>query len=138
MNESRSGALTLEGAKKAAAHGSLHMWLQCFLRSPEGLNTSLADYLESTLHAYEGPTLLELSKLHRIAGPEPGLRWPWPRQEWEADVVSKVRALQTGWEPPPLIADATSYGLSDGNRRFEALVRQRIEAYWTILIRHQG
>ena len=126
-------SLTLAGAMAAAASEDLHEWLQVFLRSPEGLNVSLADHFELTQPRYERPEMIELSRMTPITGPDPSFRWQADPDQWEADISAKAAALEAGWEPPPLVADRQSLVLSDGNRRYEALRRCGQLTYWTIL-----
>jgi hypothetical protein len=133
--------LTLQGALTAGERGELHVWLQRFLRSPESLNISLADYLDNAVGEYEGPIVVPLASVVRITGPEPkAVLGPWGGVDpatWEPDIARMVTGLEGGWEPTPLVASKEHRFLSDGNHRHEALRRSGRVEYWTILITHQ-
>jgi hypothetical protein len=60
---------------------------------------------------------------------------PIDEHEWEADVQSMEASVESGWAPPPLLAEYQDGRilLQDGNHRYEALVREGAASAWVLV-----
>ena len=78
---------------------------------------------------------IELSRLVRVCGPEPDMRYRKTLDEWEASVAAIVSTLDHPARLPPLIArpDDGKLELSDGNHRHAAMTREGWNTGWTLI-----
>lgn len=121
---------TLSAALAAEERGEVGAWVQVFLRG-SGMNVGFADGL---LLADRWWLLFEfpLDLLGTCSGPDPHCDFPRNAERWETAVNGLVAAMESGWEPPPLIAEGTTLIVRDGSHRYEALRRAGFDRYWTI------
>jgi hypothetical protein len=126
----------LASARRAADAGETATWVGEFLAT-EGGNEILAAALAQDPHWWAGPLWLPLDRLERLAGPEDeDVLCVIDPEEWEDDVAAMEEELESGWEPPPLLAQHEPDGrllLQDGNHRFEALSRDGAEGAWVLI-----
>lgn len=124
---------TLQGAMDYARKGLIEAWVHGFLNGP-GHNKAFSDGLKLRHRFYAGPMLVELDKLNRRCGPEPGMIYRVDRDGFESIVNGMIHALQHGWDMPPLIVNYASgyYEVNDGNHRHEALKRIGVKVYYAI------
>lgn len=126
----------LASARRAAAEGRTAEWVGAFLAT-EGGNELLAAALAQDPHWWAGPMWLPLSSLERLAGrDDEDVLCVVDPDEWEGDVAAMEEELESGWEPPPLLAQHERDGrllLQDGNHRFEALSRDGAEGAWVLV-----
>jgi hypothetical protein len=125
----------LEGARRAAARDETARWVGDFLASKGSDNAILAAALAQRRHWWLGPVELPIADLVRLAGPEDDALVPIDEREWEADVQSMEESVESGWEPPPLLAEYQDGRvlLQDGNHRYEALAREGADAAWVLV-----
>jgi hypothetical protein len=125
----------LAGARRAAADGETARWVGDFLASKGSDNAILAAALAQKPHWWLGPIELPIDDLVRLAGPEDDALVPIDEQEWESDVRSMEESVESGWEPPPLLAEfqAGRILLQDGNHRYEALAREGARSAWVLV-----
>jgi hypothetical protein len=125
----------LASAQRAAAAGESARWVGDFLASAGSDNATLAAALAQRRHWWLGPIELPLEDLVRLAGPEDDALVPIEEREWEQDVRSMEASVESGWEPPPLLAEYQDGRvlLQDGNHRYEALVRDGASSAWVLV-----
>jgi hypothetical protein len=134
MSDVRAG-FDLAGARRAAAADETARWVGNFLASKGSDNAVLAAALAQERHWWLGPVELPIDALVRLAGPEDDALVPIDEREWEADVRSMEASVESGWEPPPLLAEyqAGRVLLQDGNHRYEALAREGAATAWVLV-----
>jgi hypothetical protein len=125
----------LASAQRAAAADESARWVGEFLASPGSDNATLAAALAQRRHWWLGPIELPLDDLVRLAGPEDDALVPIEEQEWEHDVRSMEASVESGWQPPPLLAEYQDGRvlLQDGNHRYEALTREGASTAWVLV-----
>ena len=125
----------LAGAQRAAAAGESARWVGDFLASAGSDNATLAAALAQRRHWWLGPIELPLDDLVRLAGPEDDALVPIEEHEWEQDVRSMEASVESGWQPPPLLAEYQDGRvlLQDGNHRYEALAREGAATAWVLV-----
>lgn len=125
----------MAGARRAAAAGETARWVGDFLASKGSDNAILAAALALRPHWWLGPIELPIDDLIRLAGPEDDALVPIDEQEWESDIRSMTESVESGWEPPPLLAEfqAGRILLQDGNHRYEALARDGAASAWVLV-----
>lgn len=76
-----------------------------------------------------------VADLVRLAGPEDEVLVPIEPEDWEDDVESMEESIESGWEPPLLLAQfhEGQLLLQDGNHRYEALVRTGEQDAWVLV-----
>ncbi|MDP3941622.1 MAG: hypothetical protein Q8Q49_04930 [bacterium] len=120
-------------ALTAKEKGLLMEWVKAYLEK-EG-NRGLLDALSQNRTDYIDLVEFPLSLLKKIDGPEeiPNRQ---PLDVWETRVSILETNIGNGEFPPPLIVTDFWKPLEivDGNHRHEALIRNGIDAYWTIFI----
>jgi hypothetical protein len=129
------GRFDLESARRAAAEDDTARWVGEFLASAGSDNATLAAALAQRRHWWLGPIELPLDELVRLAGPEDDALVPIDEHEWEHDVGSMEASVESGWQPPPLLAEYQDGRvlLQDGNHRYEALARDGASAAWVLI-----
>ena len=132
-----SGSAFDLAAARAAAEGgeaSLEAWVDAYLRGP-GDNVAFADGLAREPRRWRGPVLLPLTRMERVCGPEPGLRYPMPEAPWRQTVGTLARGFERLDAFPPVILqyDEGAMLLSDGNHRHACFSLLGLEACWAIV-----
>jgi hypothetical protein len=124
---------TLTSAREAHAAGELSAWSQAFLRGPGG-NLGVADPLfeDDDINIYVLAEV-DLADVYPCSGPDPEFDFPVPPDDYEEHVEAMMRALETGWDAPPLFVHMKSLLLVDGTHRREALLRLGRQRYWSVL-----
>lgn len=127
-------AFTLEGANQFSEAGCIEEWVHLFLKTV-GNNISFSEGLKLQKRYWRGPIQLPLAKLQRCCGPEEGMTYHNPLEEWEIRVGKLYGLLQEGWQYPPLIAQHIEGKLiiNDGNGRHEALRRLNYTSCWAVV-----
>ena len=135
MSENGRGRFDLSGARRAADEGETARWVGDFLASKGSDNAVLAAALAQRRHWWLGPIELPIDDLIRLAGPEGDALCPIDEDEWETDVRSMEQSVESGWEPPPLLAEFQDGRilLQDGNHRYEALAREGAPSAWVLV-----
>jgi hypothetical protein len=125
----------LRSAQRAAAAGETARWVGDFLASRGSDNAVLAAALAQRRHWWLGPVELPVADLVRLAGPEDDALVPIDEAEWESDVEAMEESVESGWEPPPLLAEYQNGRvlLQDGNHRYEALTREGATSAWVLV-----
>lgn len=125
----------LESACAAAARDETALWVGQLLASPGSDNAVLAAALAQEEHWWVGPVRIPVGDLVRLAGPEDDALCEIDSDDWEADVSAMTESVESGWEPPPLLAEfqAGRLLLQDGNHRYEALVREGAAHAWVLI-----
>jgi hypothetical protein len=131
----RTHHFDLAGARRAAGDGETARWVGDFLASRGSDNEVLAAALAQRRHWWLGPIELPVEDLVRLAGPEDDALCPIDGDEWESDVRAMEDSVESGWEPPPLLAEfqAGRILLQDGNHRYEALAREGAPTAWVLV-----
>ena len=124
----------LAAAQIAAGNGDLESWVHRYLNGP-GNNSTFSEGLAREDRFWRGPFEIELEKLERTCGPEPGMQYWEPADGW----VARVATLRDGFRGvehyPPLLVQYESGKLwiRDGNHRYAALESLRVGTCWIIL-----
>ena len=130
------GNYSTDEARAAAERDELIDWVVAFLSSPGSDNAPLAVSLRDEGLSWAGPVRLPIDELPRLAGPSdhPVLQ-PVDDDEWADGVDELARSIETGTEPPPVIATFRDgrLGLEDGNHRVEALRRAGRTEAWVVV-----
>jgi hypothetical protein len=125
----------LASAQAAADAGQLAAWVDRYLRTGPRANLPFAEGLKLARRWWSGPHQVGLDQLVRCCGPEPGMPFRVPAEDWERHVSALAQGLSTPEALPPLIiqyADG-SYLISDGNTRHEAMRRRGWRSCWVIV-----
>lgn len=114
--------------------GRIEEWVHLFLNSV-GDNVPFSEGLKLQKRYWLGPIMMELDRLNRCCGPEIGIKYVMPEENWERHVGEMQKMIRKGWDMPPLIVNHQNGYLevNDGNHRYEALKREGIDRYWVIL-----
>ncbi len=125
---------TSEGALRAAKKGHLEEWIHEFL-SNEGNNIPFSQGLKLEPRYFIGPMKMPLSLFTRCCGPEPELKYTIDKQGFEHRVNAIIGRLENGWDMPPLIVNYfdDQFELSDGNHRYEALIKKGVKEHYFII-----
>ena len=126
---------TNSSAKDFADVGKFEEWIHLFLCG-EGGNKAFSDGLKIKKRRYHAPKLYALDTFKRICGPESDMKWIIDEIGFNERVAKIMERYKKGdWDMPPLIIENhdTNYELSDGNHRYEALIRSEIKEYWVII-----
>lgn len=127
-------SFTLKEAAACAREGRIEEWVHVFLLG-EGGNRALSDGLKLKKRYWAGPVRVDTNRLMRCCGPEADMEYVLDRDEWEDRIEHFRRAIRSGWDMPPVIAENRAGRLSvrDGNHRLEALAREGRRSCWTII-----
>lgn len=125
---------SLNSAFKAKENNTLKKWAIDFL-TEEGNNTKLAKIINDITCVRIDLVEYPLLNLTRITGPEKDMIFHEDKIIWEQRVQSLQELINKGYELPPLIATNfwSDLHISDGCHRHEALLRNGIKKYWTIV-----
>jgi hypothetical protein len=129
-------AFGLASARRATRKGRIAEWVGEFLASRGSNNAVLAAALAQRPHQWAGPVRVRLEELERLAGPaDEDVLCPIEPDEWEGDVGAMEDSIDTGWDPPPLLAEYRDgrLFLQDGNHRYEALARAGEQHAWVLV-----
>ncbi|MCK8058660.1 MULTISPECIES: ParB N-terminal domain-containing protein [unclassified Fusibacter] len=131
--EKSTYTFSISEAIKYAQNDLIETWLTNFL-SGIGNNPGLASGLRIEPRNYLGPVLVDLKTFNRCCGPEPEMKHHEPTGNFEARVKSIEQAIVSGYEMPPLLVNLEkgALELTDGNHRYESLLRAGYTHYWTI------
>jgi hypothetical protein len=127
---------TLQSALAAKTQIELESWVHAYLQT-DGNNQAFSDGLKLVERQYHGPIHLDLNRIQRCCGPEEGMKYPVPKDGFELRVSNIQKAYRTGFDLPPLIVNFSNgeFTLNDGNHRYEALVREKVQRFpvifWT-------
>lgn len=122
-------------AQQAAKKNKIALWIEKYLKGSRENKALLGRIRKLSRCYWVGPISFELNKLKRCCGPEPELPFCEPKQKWERRIKVLVCLLNQGWQPEPIIVTNVFKGyltVSDGNHRYEALLRKGIKKYWTL------
>jgi len=125
---------TMAGALRWADAGKLETWIHEYLTG-EGNNKAFSDGLKLMQRRYFGPIVFPLRHLVRCTGPEETMKYRVSRDSFEQRVQRIGQALQQGFDLPPLIVHyfGGQFELNDGNHRYEALIRNRVEHFGVVI-----
>lgn len=123
----------LEEALAASAEGRLLDWTVNFLMQYEN-SKLLARKLRLTKRSLAGPEEIELDRLIRVCGPEPGMVWPEPAEMFQSRVNEITERIFNGHQSAPIMAGRSGSKLlvNDGTHTLEALKQLGYERYWVI------
>jgi len=119
---------TLKSALACKSHASLEEWIHGFLQG-EGNNIELSDGLKKEKRIYTGPVYSPIESLTRVCGPEEGMLYYEPKENFDDRVEILVDLYKHGWDMPPLIVNdlREEYIINDGSHRVEALRKMDIK-----------
>jgi hypothetical protein len=126
---------TLSAAIEYGSKGKIEEWVHIFLRG-EGGNIEFSDGLLLQERFYTKPIMLPLRLFSRCCGPEDNMQFIVDKNCFEENVRNIHEKFLKGWDMPPLIVNYSAdngFVVSDGNHRFEMLIRNRYEKYYTII-----
>ena len=125
---------TQQTAIEHARAGTLETWIHEYLQG-EGRNSPFSDGLRLAPRQYWGPILFPLALLSRCTGPEPEMQYQVPVHDFEPRVVNIQKVIDAGADLPPMIVNYSSgtLQLNDGNHRWEALVRSKVESFGIVI-----
>jgi len=124
---------SLDSARQAASEGCLHDWVIAYLKAAE--HRSLAAIIQGQRPTLEGPVLIPLKEIRRIAGPGPEMKYQKPAEDWEREISSIADNIEGPDDLPPMIVRVHADHLSvpDGNHRIDALAKLGHDKAWAIL-----
>ena len=122
-------------ARQAAGEGRLEQWIYRYLQAGDWANIGLLEGLQKQRRWWIGPVEVELARLRRCCGPEPGMEYRVPQAGWDTHVDELSRNLTEPLAMPPLIAAYKGGELSirDGNHRHEAMRRMGWLNCWVVI-----
>lgn len=125
---------TLTSAIGYARNGKLEEWIHTYLKS-DGHNPEFSDGLKLFDRYFLGPVKMPLALFERCCGPEEGMKWQIPEENFNWKVSQLMEVIEKGTDLPPLIVHYGDGGfeLNDGNHRHEAYKRLGIEEYFVIV-----
>ena len=129
---------TLSSAKEWAQNKQLEEWVHAFLLS-DGHNKPFSDGLKLEPRIFLGPLRFPMRLMKRCCGPEEGLPFRVPEDEWNRHVQRMTEAILRDPDMPPLIVHYTCtdgkhvFTVNDGNTRYEAYQRLGDEEVMVIL-----
>ena len=125
---------TLTSAIGYARNGKLEEWIHTYLKS-DGHNPEFSDGLKLFDRYFLGPVKMPLSLITRCCGPEEGMKWQIPEENFNWKVEQLMEVIEKGTDLPPLIVCYLNGGfeLNDGNHRHEAYARLGVEEYYVIV-----
>lgn len=111
-------------ARIFSKEGRIEEWIHRFLKD-EGGNTPLSNGLKIEKRFYVGPLSMPLHTFERCCGPEEEMQYKVDQAGFEERVTKICSRLESGWDMPPLIINYVDgkFMLSDGNHRYEAIIR---------------
>jgi ParB-like nuclease domain len=127
---------SVQAAREAAERGELSDWVADFLASPGSDNATLGEKLSDRYQCWVGPLRLPLDELSRLAGsPDQPVLVEVHEDDWRDDVDEMKDLIESGWEPPPLVATwrQGQLYLEDGNHRAESIRRAGLVEAWTVV-----
>ena len=125
---------TASSAIEFAKADKLEEWIHLFFCG-EGNNKPFSEGLKLKPRKFHAPEMISLGTIKRDCGPEEGMKWRIDENNFNIKINGIIkRYLKNDWDMPPLIVryDGISFELNDGNHRYEALVRLKIDKYWVI------
>lgn len=124
---------TLKGALQHGYEGKIEEWVHAFLSS-DGHNPFLSYIMRQEKRYFLGPAVYRLDAFRRNCGPEKDMKYKVRKLSFEFMVESMTASIKSGWDIPPLIVNYENgeFDLSDGNHRYEALIRFGITHYYII------
>lgn len=125
---------TLTSAIGYARNGKLEEWIHTYLKS-DGHNPEFSDGLKLFDRYFLGPVKMPLNLFTRCCGPEEGMKWQIPEENFNWKVSQLMEVIEKGTDLPPLIVHYGDDGfeLNDGNHRHEAYKKLGIEEYFVIV-----
>jgi hypothetical protein len=122
-------------AQQAAAAGQLEPWIYGYLQGGAWANRGLLEGLQKQQRWWLGPMEVELDRLSRCCGPEPGMEYRVPADAWDKRVAALAAGLTDPAARPPLIAmyDNGELSIRDGNHRHEAMRRRGWRTGWVVI-----
>ena len=125
---------TLASAIGYARNGKLEEWIHIYLKS-DGHNPEFSDGLKLFDRYFLGPVKMPLNLFTRCCGPEEGMKWQIPEDNFNWKVNQLMEVIKKGTDLPPLIVHYGDGGFefNDGNHRHEAYARLGIEEYYVIV-----
>lgn len=125
---------TLTSAIGYARNGKLEEWIHTYLKS-DGHNPEFSDGLKLFDRYFLGPVKMPLNLFTRCCGPEEGIKWQIPEDNFKWKVNQLMEVIEKGTDLPPLIVHYGDGGfeLNDGNHRHEAYKKLGIEEYFVIV-----
>jgi hypothetical protein len=126
---------TLSSAIDFSITNKLEEWIHLFLCG-EGNNKTFSDGLKLEPRRYYAPKMISFYEFDRCCGPEKNMKY----QVSEESFINRVNDIAAkfnkgNWDMPPLLVnhDKNGYELNDGNHRYEALKKLKINQYWVII-----
>jgi len=128
-------AFSLDSARQAAAEGRLHDWVIDYLKDPDHNHRSLAAIIQGQRPTFEGPILVPLNEIRRIAGPGSEMKYQKPPDDWEREISAIATNIAGPDDLPPMIVrvHADHISVPDGNHRIDALKKLGHDEGWAIL-----
>ena len=125
---------TLSSAVGYARNGKLEEWIHTYLLS-DGHNREFSEGLKLFDRYFLGPVKMPLSLFERCCGPEEGIKYRIPKENFEIKVAQLQEVIKAETDLPPLIVNyyKGKFELNDGNHRLEAYSRLEIGEYYVIV-----
>lgn len=115
-------------AREFSKEGRIEEWIHRFL-CDEGDNIPFSDGLKIEKRIYVGPLRMPVQIFERCCGPEEDMQYKVAIEGFEERVGRICLRIQSGWDMPPLIINYIDdrFILSDGNHRYEAIIRSGLK-----------
>ncbi len=124
---------TLQGALQHGYEDRIEEWVHAFLKGV-GHNPFLSYILSLQKRYFTNPVLYKLDAFTRNCGPETNMKYKVRQPGFEFIVGNMMASLVNGWDMPPLIInyEKGKFDMSDGNHRYEALIKLGLTQYYVI------
>ncbi|MEG0229147.1 MAG: ParB N-terminal domain-containing protein [Oscillospiraceae bacterium] len=125
---------TLSVAVNYGKQNKIEQWVHIFLNE-EGNNIPFSNGLKLEKRFYTCPIKMPLNIIKRCCGPEDDMKFIVDEVGFNNHVQAISERLKSGWDMPPLIINFENgkFELSDGNHRYEALLKNGYNEYYVII-----
>jgi len=134
-DEIRRLGFDTRSAQQAAQEGKIEDWVHRYLTSGTWANPAFSQGLKREKRWWHGPVAVDIARLTRCVGPEPGMEYSVTEEYWEGRTRQMAETMTDPLAIPPLIVDyhAGELSVRDGNTRLGAMERLGWPKCWVII-----
>ena len=135
---------SVHGAQQCAKAGVIEEWIHTYLNTGSWANVPLSDGLKLKERYWVGPVLVRLDNMDRACGPEEGMTYKEPEEQWDKRLLQIQTSLKEVTDLPPLITNSINgtlrnadgsfrFMIADGSHRLQALRNMGIEEFYVLI-----